>query len=196
MATGNIIAIAQSNLKRMLAYSTIAHIGFLLLGILSGSGKGFAASMFYVITYAIMSTGSFGMIILLSRKGFESDMLDDMKGLADKNPWFAFIMLILMFSLAGVPPFVGFWAKWFVLKELVAVDMVWLAAVAVVFSIIGAYYYLRIIKLMYFDKADNMTAIRASRQMRFVLSLNGVAILIIGLAPGLLMSICVTAMAQ
>jgi NADH-quinone oxidoreductase subunit N len=141
MATGNIIAIAQSNLKRMLAYSTIAHIGFLLLGILSGSGKGFAASMFYVITYAIMSTGSFGMIILLSRKGFESDMLDDMKGLADKNPWFAFIMLILMFSLAGVPPFVGFWAKWFVLKELVAVDMVWLAAVAVVFSIIGAYHH-------------------------------------------------------
>jgi NADH-quinone oxidoreductase subunit N len=196
MATGNIIAIAQSNLKRMLAYSTIAHIGFLLLGILSGSGKGFAASMFYVITYAIMSTGSFGMIILLSRKGFESDMLDDMKGLADKNPWFAFIMLILMFSLAGVPPFVGFWAKWFVLKELVAVDMVWLAAVAVVFSIIGAYYYLRIIKLMYFDKADNMTAIRASRQMRFVLSLNGMAILIIGLVPGSLMSLCVSALVQ
>ena len=195
MATGNIIAIAQSNLKRMLAYSTIAHVGFLLLGIISGSGEGFAASMFYIITYAIMSTGSFGMIILLSRKGFESDMLDDMKGLADKNPWFAFIMLILMFSLAGVPPFVGFWAKWFVLKELVAVDMVWLAAVAVVFSIIGAYYYLRIIKLMYFDKADNMTAIRASRQMRFVLSLNGLAILIIGLVPGLLMSLCVMALA-
>ena len=194
MATGNIIAIAQSNLKRMLAYSTIAHVGFLLLGIISGTGEGFAASMFYVITYAIMSTGSFGMIILLSRKGFESDMLDDMKGLSDKNPWFAFIMLILMFSLAGVPPFIGFWAKWFVLKELVAADMVWLAAVAVVFSIIGAYYYLRVIKLMYFDKADNMTAIRASRQMRFVLSLNGLAILVIGLVPGLLMSLCVTAL--
>ena len=194
MATGNIIAIAQSNLKRMLAYSTIAHIGFLLLGILSGTGAGFAASMFYVITYAIMSTGSFGMIILLSRKGFESDMLDDMKGLADKNPWFAFIMLILMFSLAGVPPFVGFWAKWFVFKELISAGMVWLAALAVVFSIIGAYYYLRIIKLMYFDKAENMTAIRASRQMRFVLSLNGLAVLVIGLVPGLLMSLCVVAL--
>lgn len=194
MATGNIIAIAQSNLKRMLAYSTIAHIGFLLLGIVSGTSEGFAASMFYVITYAIMSTGSFGMIILLSRKGFESDMLDDMKGLADKNPWFAFIMLILMFSLAGVPPFVGFWAKWFVFKELIAAGMVWLAALAVVFSIIGAYYYLRVIKLMYFDKAENMTAIRASRQMRFMLSLNGLAILVVGLVPGLLMSLCVVAL--
>lgn len=195
MATGNIIAISQSNLKRMLAYSTIAHVGYLLLGILSGSDEGFAASMFYVVTYALMSAGSFGMIIFLSRKGFESDNLEDMKGLAEKNPWFAFIMLILMFSLAGAPPFVGFWAKWFVLKELVAVGLVWLAALAVIFAIIGAYYYLRIVKLMYFDKPDNMTAIKSTRQMRLVLSINGLALLVIGLMPGLLMSLCLAALA-
>lgn len=196
MATGNIIAISQTNLKRMLAYSTIAHIGFLLLGILSGSEEGFAASMFYVVTYALMSTGAFGMIIFLSRKGFESDNLDDMKGLSERSPWYAFIMLIFMFSMAGVPPMIGFWAKWFVLKELVAVGLVWLAAAAVVFSIIGAYYYLRIIKLMYFDKPDNMTAIKSTTQMRLILSLNGLALLIIGLVPGLLMSLCLSALVQ
>ena len=196
MATGNIIAISQSNLKRMLAYSTIAHIGYLLLGILSGTGDGFAASMFYVVTYALMSTGAFGMIIFLSHKGFESDTLEDMKGLSDKSPWFAFIMMIFMFSMAGVPPFVGFWAKWFVLKELVAVNLVWVAAIAVVFSIIGAYYYLRVIKLMYFDKTDNITAIKGTRQMRWVLSINGLALLLIGLMPGSLMSLCLSALAK
>jgi NADH-quinone oxidoreductase subunit N len=184
MATGNIIAIAQSNLKRMLAYSTI----------LSGTEAGFAAAMFYVISYAIMSAGAFGIIILLSRKGFESDNLDDMKGLADRNPWFAFIMLILMFSMTGVPPFLGFWAKWFVLKEIVDMGYVWLAALAVVFSIIGAYYYLRVVKLMYFDKAESMTAIKASRQMRLALSINGLAILVIGLMPGSLMAVCLAAL--
>ena len=194
MATGNIIAIAQSNLKRMLAYSTIAHVGFLLLGILSGTEAGFAAAMFYVITYALMSAGAFGIIILLSRKGFESDNLDDIKGLSDRSPWFAFIMLILMFSMAGVPPFLGFWAKWFVLKEIVDMGYVWLAALAVVFSIIGAYYYIRIIKLMYFDKADSMTAIKSSRQMRLALSINGLAILVIGLMPGSLMAVCLAAL--
>lgn len=194
MATGNIIAISQTNLKRMLAYSTIAHIGFLLLGILSGTEAGFAAAMFYVITYALMSAGAFGIIILLSRKGFESDNLDDIKGLADKSPWFAFIMLILMFSMTGVPPFLGFWAKWFVLKGLVDMGYVWLAALAVVFSIIGAYYYLRVVKLMYFDKAENMTAIKASRQMRLVLSINGLALLVIGLMPGSLMAVCLAAL--
>jgi NADH-quinone oxidoreductase subunit N len=194
MATGNIIAISQTNLKRMLAYSTIAHIGFLLLGILSGTEAGFAAAMFYVITYALMSAGAFGTIILLSRKGFESDNLNDFKGLSDKSPWFAFIMLILMFSMTGVPPFLGFWAKWFVLKELVDMGYIWLAALAVVFSIIGAYYYLRVVKLMYFDKAENMTAIKASRQMRLMLSINGLALLVIGLMPGLLMTLCLSAL--
>ncbi len=194
MATGNIIAISQTNIKRMLAYSTIAHIGYLLLGILSGTTSGYAGSMFYIITYALMSMGAFGMVILLGRKDFEADELDHFKGLSDRSPWFAFIMLILMFSMAGVPPFLGFWGKWFVLKELVDAGFVWLAATAVFFSIIGAYYYIRVIKLMYFDKADSMTAIKASKQMRFALSINGLALLILGLMPGVLLSICISVM--
>ena len=193
MAAGNIIAISQTNIKRMLAYSTIAHIGFLLLGIASGSYSGYAGSMFYVLTYALMSMGAFGMVILLGRKGYEADNLDDFKGLASRSPWFAFIMLILMFSLAGVPPLIGFWAKWFVLKEIVAMGYVWLAAVAVLLSVIGAYYYLRIIKLMYFDEADQMTAIKATQGMRFVLSINGLALLVLGFAPGMLMALCIGA---
>lgn len=194
MATGNIIAISQTNIKRMLAYSTIAHIGYLLLGILSGTASGYAGSMFYIMTYALMSMGAFGMVILLGRKDFEADELDHFKGLSDRSPWFAFIMLILMFSMAGVPPFLGFWGKWFVLKELVDAGFVWLAAMAVFFSIIGAYYYIRVIKLMYFDKADSMTAIKASKQMRFALSINGLALLILGLMPGVLLSICISVM--
>ncbi len=193
MATGNIIAISQTNIKRMLAYSTIAHVGFLLLGIASGSHSGYAGSMFYVLTYALMSMGAFGMIILLGRKGYEADTLADFKGLASRSPWFAFVMLILMFSMAGVPPLAGFWAKWFVIKEIVAMGYIWLAAIAVLFSVIGAYYYLRIIKLMYFDSADQMTAIKASRGMRFVLTLNGLALLVLGFLPGLLMALCLSA---
>jgi NADH-quinone oxidoreductase subunit N len=195
MAIGNIIAIAQTNIKRMLAYSTIAHIGFLFLGLIAGTKTGFAGSMFYIISYALMSMGAFGMIILLSRHSFEAEMLDDVKGLSERSPWFAFIMLCLMFSMAGVPPFLGFWSKWFVLKELVSAGFVELAAAAVVFSIIGAYYYLRIIKLMYFDKPDSMTAIKASKQMRMVLSVNGLVILFLGLAPNMLMALCLSALA-
>jgi NADH-quinone oxidoreductase subunit N len=194
MAIGNIIAISQTNIKRMLAYSTIAHIGYLLLGILSGTASGYAGSMFYIITYALMSMGAFAMVILLGRKDFEADELDHFKGLSDRSPWFAFIMLILMFSMAGVPPFLGFWGKWFVLKELVDAGFVWLAAAAVFFSIIGAYYYVRVIKLMYFDKADSMTAIKASKQMRLALSINGLALLVLGLMPGALLAICISVM--
>lgn len=194
MGVGNIIAIAQTNIKRMLAYSTIAHVGFLFLGLISGTAAGFSGSMFYIISYALMSMGSFGMIILLSRNGFEAEMLDDFKGLSERSPWFAFIMLCLMFSMAGVPPFLGFWSKWFVLKELVTSGFVTLAAVAVIFSIIGAYYYLRIVKLMYFDKAESMTAIKASKQMRMVLSINGLLILLLGLTPNALMSLCLSAL--
>lgn len=195
MAVGNIVAISQTNIKRMLAYSTIAHVGFLLLGIASGTHNGYAGSMFYVLTYALMSMGAFGMIILLGRKGYEADTLEDFKGLADRSPWFAFIMTILMFSMAGVPPLVGFWAKWFVIKEIVAMGYLWLATIAVVFSVIGAYYYLRIIKLMWFDKADQMTAIKASQGMRFVLSINGLALLLLGFIPGMLMALCLGAFA-
>jgi NADH-quinone oxidoreductase subunit N len=195
MAAGNIIAISQTNIKRMLAYSTIAHVGFLLLGIASGSHEGYAGSMFYVLTYALMSMGAFGMIILLGRRGYEADSIEDFKGLATRSPWFAFMMLILMFSMAGVPPLVGFWAKWFVIKEIVAMGYIWLAAVAVLFSVIGAYYYLRIVKLMYFDKPEQMTAIKASQGMRFILSVNGLTLLILGFVPGLMMSLCLKAFA-
>jgi NADH-quinone oxidoreductase subunit N len=193
MAAGNIIAIAQTNIKRMLAYSTISHIGFMLLGILAGTRSGYAGSMFYIIVYALMSMGAFGMVILMGRKGSEADLLEDYKGLSQRSPWFAFIMMILMFSLAGVPPFIGFWSKWFVIMEVIAIDKVWLAAVAVIFSVIGAYYYIRIVKLMYFDKPDQMKAIKASQEMRMVLSLNGLSLLFLGLAPGVLMSLCISA---
>ena len=191
MAIGNVVAIAQSNIKRMLAYSTIAHMGFLLLGVLSANASGYAASMFYVIVYALMSMGAFGTIILLSRFDTEADTLGDFSGLAKRSPWFAFIMLVLMFSMAGVPPFAGFWAKWYVLKEVIAAGYVWLAGVAVLFSIIGAYYYLRVVKLMYFDAANDRTALEASQDMKLVLSVNGLAIFLLGILPGALMSICI-----
>ena len=194
MAGGNIIAISQSNIKRMLAYSTIAHVGFLMLGLISAQQTGYASAMYYVIVYTLMSMGSFGMVILLGRLGHEADNLDDFKGLAERSPWFAFIMLSLMFSMAGVPPFIGFWAKWFVIKEVIAVGHIWVAALAVIFSVVGAYYYLRIVKLMFFDKPVQMTAIKSSQEMRLVLSLNGLAILILGFMPGFLMTLCIEAM--
>jgi NADH-quinone oxidoreductase subunit N len=194
MAVGNIIAIAQSNIKRMLAYSTISHVGFLLLGILAGTAEGYASAMFYAIVYSLMSLGGFGMILLLSRSGFESDQLEDFKGLNERSPWFAFMMLILMFSMAGVPPALGFYAKLAVLQSVVGVGLTWLAAVAVIFSIIGAFYYLRIIKLMYFDKAKDTTPIQSSVDMRLILSANSLGILALGLFPGNLIALCATAL--
>jgi len=190
LAVGNIVAIAQVNIKRMLAYSTISHIGFLMLGVMTGTQAGVSASMFYAITYTLMSLGSFGMIILLSYKGFEADKLSDFKGLNERSPWYAFLMLILMFSMAGVPPFLGFWAKMSVIREVIAVDMIWLAAASVVFSIIGAFYYLRIIKLMYFDKAETHEPINCSSDMSVMISLNAILVLLIGLFPGSLLSLC------
>ena len=152
MAIGNVVAIAQTNIKRMLAYSTISHVGFILLGILAGNAAGYQAAMFYTLTYVIMATGAFGVILLMSRKGFEAELLDDYKGLNQKSPWFAFVMLLLMFGMAGVPPTVGFWAKVQVISAVLDVGLTWLAALAVLLSVIGAYYYLRIVKLMYFDE--------------------------------------------
>jgi len=190
MAIGNIVAIAQTNIKRMLAYSTISHIGFLMLGVLTGTAEGFSASMFYTITYVLMSMGSFGMVIIMSRKGFEADKLDDYKGLNQRSPWLAVMMLFIMFSMAGVPPFVGFWAKLSVLKAVVSVDLLWLAVVAVIFSIIGAFYYLRIIKLMYFDKAVETQPIECATDLRWVFSLNAGLILLIGLMPDSLLALC------
>ncbi len=193
MAIGNIVAIAQTNLKRMLAYSTISHVGFLILGILTGTQSGFSASMFYALTYVLMALGGFGMIILLSRKGFEGDRLDDFKGLNKRSPWYAFMMLILMFSMAGVPPFLGFWAKLAVLEAVVAADMLWLAVVGVVFSIIGVFYYLRIIKLMYFDEPTSEEELECSADMRLMISANGLMVLGIGMFPGALMAVCAAA---
>ena len=190
---GNVIAIAQANLKRMLAYSTIAHMGFLLLGIIPGTGEGYAAAMFYVIVYAVMALGAFGMIIVLSREGFEADRIDDFRGLNERSPWHAFLMLVLMLSMAGVPPFVGFWAKWSVLREVVAADHVWLAVVAVVFSVVGLFYYLRIVKLMYFDEPGE-PALVVPNPLRLVISVNALSVLVVGLFPGALLGWCLAAL--
>jgi NADH-quinone oxidoreductase subunit N len=194
MGVGNIVAIAQTNLKRMLAYSTIAHVGFLFLGIIAGSKAGYSASMFYIIVYAFMNLGAFAMIVLLGHTGFEADRIDDFKGLNDRNPWYAFLMLILMMSMAGVPPFLGFWAKWSVLLEVVAADMTWLAVVAVIFSIIGAFYYLRVIRMMYFEKAQETQPVVADSGMRMMVSANALAILALGVYPGGLLALCVAAL--
>ena len=193
MAVGNLLAIAQTNIKRMLAYSTISHVGFLLLGILAGTQGGYAASMFYTLVYALMALAGFGMVILLSRAGFEADRLEDFKGLNERSPWFAFLMLIAMFSMAGVPPTLGFFAKLYVLQEIVNVGMVWLAVLGVVFSIIGAFYYLRVVKLMYFDKPVDLTPLRPSFDMHIALSANGLALLALGVFPGSLMTLCASA---
>ena len=195
LALGNVIAIAQTNLKRMLAYSTISHVGFLLLGILAATQAGYSAAMFYAITYALMAIGGFGMIILLSRAGIEADSLDDFKGLNERSPWFAFMMLVLMFSMAGVPPTVGFYAKLSVLQAVVNVDMVWLALVAVFFSVIGAFYYIRIVKLMYFDKPETEGPRQVNTDMQIAVSVNGLAVLGLGLFPGGLLALCTSVLA-
>ncbi|MBI3222234.1 MAG: NADH-quinone oxidoreductase subunit NuoN [Nitrosomonadales bacterium] len=196
MAIGNLSAIAQTNMKRMFAYSTIAHMGFLLLGLLSGGIEGYGASMFYVVIYALMSLGAFGMIMLLSREGFEADKLDDFKGLAQRSPWLAFMMLLLMFSMAGVPPTVGFYAKFSVLNAVVQAGHLWLAALAVMFSLIGAFYYLRIVKLMYFDTPDSKAPIVIGQDTALLISVNGLGVLFLGLLPGALMSICAVSVQQ
>lgn len=194
MATGNIIAIAQRNIKRMLAYSTIAHVGYLLLGMIAATPDGYAAAMFYVLVYTLMTLGAFGMIILLSRAGFEAEQIDDFKGLNDRNSWYAALMLILMLSMAGIPPFIGFWAKWSVLAQVINAGFVWLAVAAVMFAIIGAFYYLRIIKLMYFDKPTDFTPIVAGTDMRVALSANALVILLLGMMPHTLMAVCLAAL--
>ena len=201
MALGNIAAIAQTNLKRMLAYSTIAHMGFMLLGLLSGVVSGntlnaadaYAAAMFYVVVYVLMSLGAFGMLVYLSRAGFECEMLEDMKGLNRRNPWYAFIMLLLMFSLTGIPPTAGFYAKLAVISAAVNAGQIGLAVTAVILSLVGAFYYLRIVKLMYFDEPAEAAPVDGPREMRVLLSANGLALLVFGILPGGLMNICFAA---
>jgi NADH-quinone oxidoreductase subunit N len=200
---GNVIAIAQTNIKRMLAYSTISHMGFVLMGVLAGTQTGYAASMFYIITYAIISMGGFAVIIYLSRNGKEADQLDDLKGLSSTHPWVAFMMMLFLFAMAGVPPTVGFYAKLSVITAVVDVNIIWLAVLAVVMSVIGAYYYLRAIKLMYFDKPDAETNIEnnlittsdanTSLDFTVLLSINGLAVLLLGILPGTLMALCLRA---
>ena len=190
MAAGNVIAIAQTNIKRMLAYSAIAHVGFVFVGMVSGTQAGYAASMFYVLTYALMALGGFAMVIWLGRSGAEADQLDDFKGLNDRNPWFAFMMMILMLSMAGVPPFVGFWAKWSVLREAVAAGATWLAVLAVLFSVIGLFYYLRVVRLMYFDAPRDTAPVSTMTDMKIVVSVNALAILALGIYPGALLDLC------
>ena len=207
MLLGNVAAIAQSNLKRMLAYSTIAQMGFMLLGLCSGvvnnntlsAANAYSSAMFYVVTYVLTTLGTFGLIMLLSRQGFEAEAVDDFKGLARRSPWFAGVMAIFMFSLAGIPPTVGFYAKLSVLQALVSTNItgyVVLAVAAVLMSLVGAYYYLRLVKVMFFDEPSDLAPITSTGEVRALLSLNGAAVLVFGLLPGGLMALCAQAIVQ
>jgi NADH-quinone oxidoreductase subunit N len=196
MAVGNISAIAQTNIKRMLAYSTIAHMGFLMIGVLSGSIEGYGSAMFYAVIYVLMSLGGFGMIMLLSHEGFEADKITDFKGLNQRSPWLAFIMMLLMFSMAGVPPTVGFYAKFSVLNAAVQAGHIPLVVMAVLFSLIGAFYYLRIVKLMYFDAPESHERIYMQPDSSLLISINGLAILLLGIMPSTLMSVCAVSVQQ
>jgi NADH-quinone oxidoreductase subunit N len=190
MAVGNITAIAQTNLKRMLAYSAIAHMGFMLLGILAGTPNGYGSAMFYVVSYMLMTLGSFGMILLLSREGFEAENLEDFKGLNQRDRWYAFLMLLIMFSLAGLPVMIGFWAKLAVLQAAFQAGYTGLVVAAVLFSLVGAYYYLRVVKLMYFDDPVDHSPIVTSADQRVVITVNGLAVLVLGIMPGWLLALC------
>jgi len=194
---GNVLAIAQTNLKRMLAYSTIAHMGYMLLGILSGTDEGYSASLFYVLVYAVMSLGAFGIILISAQKHDEQDLISDYSGLNGRDPWMAFWLLLLMFSMAGVPPTVGFYAKLSVIQALVDANLVWVAVIAVVFAVVGAFYYLRVIKTVYFDELeDKPNAVTAMPGMRTILGVN--AIVLVAILPwvGDVIAICQTAIAS
>lgn len=204
LAVGNLTAIAQSNIKRMLAYSTIAQLGFVLLAMMAGVSNGsaanaapaYSAAMYYSITYVLTTLGSFGLVMMLARSGFEAEEIADFKGLAKRSPWYAVIMTLLMFSLAGVPPMMGFMAKWAVLQSVVATGNYWLAIVAVMFSLIGAFYYLRVVKTIWFDDVVDASPISTPLDMRVALSLNGVLVVLLGVMPNGLLSACLNAMTQ
>jgi NADH-quinone oxidoreductase subunit N len=198
LAIGNLVAIVQTNLKRLLAYSTISHMGYLLLGLVNAGPEGYAAAMFYAICYALMSTAAFGVILALARAGFECEEIDDFKGLNQRSPWMAFLMMLAMFSLAGVPPMFGFFAKLLVLEAAIHAGMLWLAIVGAVFAIIGLFYYLRVVKVMYFDKPVDGLEIQpqADGTLRTVLSLNALVLLALGLYWGPLLGWCRAAFAS
>ncbi|MDC0407308.1 NADH-quinone oxidoreductase subunit NuoN [Candidatus Thioglobus sp.] len=183
IALGSVVALMQTNIKRLLAYSTISHVGFIMLGFVTGVISGYGAAVFYVFVYILMSLAAFGIVILLNKKGFEADQISDFKGLSKHSPWFALMMLVVMLSMAGVPPFIGFYAKFFILQQVISAGFVTLAVVAVVFAVISAYYYLQIIKSMYFEEADKDITIVAPMDMQLVLSINAVLILVVGIFP-------------
>lgn len=189
MAVGNIAAIAQTNIKRMLAYSTISHMGFVLLGFIGADWNGYSSALFYVITYVLMTLGTFAMIMILCRSGFDAEDITDFKGLSKRNGWYAFMTMIMMFSLAGIPPMVGFYAKLAVLQSVISAGFVWVAVAAVVFSLIGAFYYLRIVKFMYFDAPETDEAITVKSDVKLLFSANGLAVLLLGIFPQSLMGL-------
>lgn len=189
MAVGNIVAIAQQNIKRMLAYSTISHMGFVLLGFIAAGENGYSSSMFYVIAYVLMTLGAFGIIMLLSREGFEADKISDFKGLNQRNSWLALMMMLIMFSMAGIPPMIGFYAKLAVLQAVLEAGYIWLVVVAVLLSLIGAFYYLRVIKFMYFDAPEHNRPIIFRPDVRLLISVNGLAVIMLGIFPQMLMGL-------
>ncbi|MCH8100899.1 MAG: NADH-quinone oxidoreductase subunit NuoN [Proteobacteria bacterium] len=191
LVIGNVVAIAQSNIKRMLGYSAIAHVGFILLAIFTGTEQGYGAAVFYILTYVVMAAGAFGMVILLSRKGFEAEAIGDFKGLNARSPWFALMMLFFMFGMAGVPPWVGFFAKLNVINAVLDAGFPALAVLMVVASVVGAYYYLRVIWYMYFETGEDTSVFQAKLDTRAVLSLNGIAVLALGIMPGWLLKLCI-----
>jgi NADH-quinone oxidoreductase subunit N len=193
LVVGNVVAIAQSNIKRMLGYSTIAHVGFILAAVFCGTGQGYAAALFYTLTYAVMVAGAFGVVILLSRQGFEAENLGDFKGLNARSPWFALMMLFFMFGLTGVPPWVGFIAKVTAIDAVLSAGFPALAVLMVLASVVGAFYYLRVVWYMYFDVAEDRSVFQAGMETRVVLSLNGLAVLVLGVLPGWLLRLCLEA---
>lgn len=193
MIVGNLIAIAQTNIKRMLAYSTISHVGFLLMGIVGVTADGYSASMFYAITYAFTTLAAFGVLLAISREGHEADTLDDLAGLGKRNAFLASVMMVAMISLAGVPPAVGFYAKLSVLQAAVGAGFAWLAILGVIMSVIGAFYYLRIIKLMFFEEPHDPVDVQVSGDVTAGLAINGLAVVVLGIAPGFIMSACIAA---
>jgi len=190
LGIGNLVAIAQHNIKRMLAYSTISHVGFIFLGFIAGTDDGYGAALFYTVVYALTAAGGFGVLAMISRRGFDAENLDDLKGLNERSGWLAAMMALILFSMAGVPPTVGFFAKWFVLESIIRVDLVWLALVAVFFSVIGAFYYLRAIKTMYFDKPIDDQPLEISADSHVAMSINGVSMLVLGMFPTALYTVC------
>lgn len=195
LLVGNLVAIAQSNIKRMLGYSAIAHVGFILLAVFAGAGEGYAAALFYAVTYVIMAAGAFGMVILLSRKGYEAELLSDFKGLNARSPWFALMMLFFMFGMAGVPPWVGFFAKLNVINAVLEAGFAEIAVIMVLASVVGAYYYLRVVWYMYFEPPADRSVLQADIDTRAVLSLNGLAVLGLGIVPGWLLALCAAVLA-